>query len=71
MNFIRGLTIINILRIFGTASKLELKNWPIFSNLNPFPSVATGDRKLFQYLQIEPHISRVSRPRTKRKQKSR
>ena len=36
------------------ASKLK-KNWPIFSNFNPFPSmpsVATGDRKQFQYFEI-------------------
>ena len=33
------------------ASKIE-KNWPILSSFNPFPSmptVATGDRKQFQY----------------------
>ena len=50
----RRLTLINSLRIFEhVASKLE-KNWPI-SKFNPFPSlpsVATGDRKQFQYLQI-------------------
>ena len=36
------------------ASKLE-NNWPFFSSFNPspsMPSVATGDRKQFQYLQI-------------------
>ena len=46
---------INFLRIFGTRSITTLKNWPIFSSFNQFPSmpsVATGDRKQFQYLQI-------------------
>ena len=51
----RGLTIINSLRIFGTRRIKSRKNWPIFSSFNPFPSmpsVATDDRKQFQYLQI-------------------
>ena len=46
---------INFLRVFGTRSIKTRKNWPIFSSFNPFPSmpsVATGDRKQFQYLQI-------------------
>ena len=52
---LRGLTIINFSRIFPTRSIKTWKNWPIFSNFNPFasvPSVATGDRKQFQCLQI-------------------
>ena len=51
----RGLTMINFLRIFGTRSIKIRKSWPIFSSFNLFPSmpsVATGDRKQFQYLQI-------------------
>ena len=51
----RGLTTINFLRIFGTRGIKTWKNWPIFSSFNPFPSmpsVATGDRKQSQYLQI-------------------
>ena len=51
----RGLTIINFLRIFVTRSIKTREKWPIFSSFNPFPSmpsVATGDRKQFQYLQI-------------------
>ena len=35
---------------------LSSKPWPFFLNFNPFPSmsyVATGDRKQFQYLQID------------------
>ena len=47
--------IINFLRIFGPRNVKSRKNWPIFSSFNPFPSmpsVATGDRKQFQYLQI-------------------
>ena len=50
----RGLTMINFLRIFGTRSIKIRKGWPIFSSFNPLPSmpsVATGDRKQFQYLQ--------------------
>ena len=44
---------VNFLTIFGTRS--VKKNWTIFSSFNPFPSmpsVAIGDRKQFQYLQI-------------------
>ena len=55
MYFIRGLTVMNFLRIFGTRSIKTRKNWPIFSSFNPFPSmpsVATGDRKQFEYRQI-------------------
>ena len=51
----RGLTIINFLSIFGTRGIRSWKNWPIFSNFNPFPSMqslATGDKKQFEYLQI-------------------
>ena len=51
----RGLTIINFLRILGIHNIKTRKNWPIYSSFNPFPSmpsVATGDRKQFQYLQI-------------------
>ena len=51
----RGLTIINFLTIFGTRSIKTCKNWPIFLNFNPFPSmpsVVTGDRKQFQYPPI-------------------
>ena len=46
---------INFLRIFGTRGIKIEKHWPNFSNFNPFPSmpsVATGDGKQFQYLQI-------------------
>ena len=48
MNFIRGLTIINFLRIFGTRSIKTRKNWPVILSFNPLPSmpsVATGDRR--------------------------
>ena len=51
----RGLTIINFLRIFGTCSIKTCKNWQFFSSFNLFPSmpsVATDDRKQFQYIQI-------------------
>ena len=51
----RGLTIISFLKIFGTTSIKTRKKWPIFSSFSPFPSmpsVATGDRKQFKYLQI-------------------
>ena len=51
----RGLTIINFLRFSQHVESKHKKNWPIFSNFNPFPSVpsvATSDRKQFQYLQI-------------------
>ena len=51
----KGLTITNFLRIFGTRSFKTGKNWQIFSSFNPLPSmpsVATGDRKQFQYIQI-------------------
>ena len=47
--------IINFLSIFITRSIQTRKNWPIFFSFNPFPSmssVATGDRKKFQYLQV-------------------
>ena len=51
----RQLTIIIFLVVFGNiASKLE-KIGPIFSSFNPFPSlpsVATGDRKQFQWHKI-------------------
>ena len=59
MTFIReghNKFLINFLKIFGTRSIIKTrKKWPIFSSLNPSPSmssVATGDRKLCQYLQI-------------------
>ena len=51
----RVLTTINFLRIFGTRGIKSWKNGQFFSNFNPFtsmPSVATGDRKQFQYLQM-------------------
>ena len=52
----RGLTMTDFLRIFGTRSTKTLKkNWQFFSSFNPFPSmpsVATGDRKQFQNIQI-------------------
>ena len=51
----RQLTIIIVLVVFeNIASKLE-KIGPIFSSFNPFPSlpsVATGDRKQFQWRKI-------------------
>ena len=46
---------VNFLTIFGTRSIKTSKNLPIFSSFSPFPSmpsVAIGDRKQFQYLQI-------------------
>ena len=46
---------VNFLTIFGTRSIKTWKNWLIFSSFNPFPSmpsVATGNRKQFQCLQI-------------------
>ena len=49
------LATINFLRIFWLRSIETWKNWLIFSSFNPFPSmpsVAPGDRKQFQYLQI-------------------
>ena len=51
----RRLTIINFLTLFGTRSTKTKKKLPIFSSFNPFPSmpsVVTGDRKQFQYIQI-------------------
>ena len=48
----RGLTIINFSRFL---EHVALKLWPVFSSFNPFPSmpsVAIGDTKQFQYLQI-------------------
>jgi len=55
MNFVRELTKINFLVIFeDIASKLE-KIGPIFSSFNPspsLPSVATEDRKQFQWRKI-------------------
>ena len=44
-----GLTIINFFKIFGTRSIKTRKNWPIFSSLNPFPSMR---QKQFQCIQI-------------------
>ena len=52
-HFIRGLTIINFLRIFGTCSTGQF--FQVSIHFHPFPSmpsVATDDRKQFQYLQI-------------------
>ena len=46
---------INFLRIFGTHSIKTRKNWLIFLSFHPLPSmpsVATGDKKQFLYLQI-------------------
>ena len=51
----RWLTIANFLRIFGTCSIKNGKNWQIFSSFSPFPSmpsIATGDKKQFHYIQI-------------------
>ena len=51
----RGLTIINFLCISVTRSIKTRKKMANFSSFNPFPSmpsVETGHRKQFQYLQI-------------------
>ena len=50
-----GAPLINFFRIFETRNIKTRKNWPIFSSFDPLssmPSVATGDRKQFQYLEI-------------------
>ena len=51
----KGITIINFMSIFGNRNIKTRKNWPIVSSFNPLPSmssVATGDKKHFQYFQI-------------------